>query len=487
MLLAVTLFISIVCGSLLHWYEDTFNVSVAEILFTVQGPLAGADSHFMQSTLPYVIPAVMAFFLVFFLLLKLISTYKKALSTSSRDKSRCLGSALKLIFVVSCSAAFFTLAEADHVLKVSSFIIHKLDTTTIYEDYYIEPESSKITSDNPRNLIYIVMESMETTYASEKYGGHQKENNYIPNLTQMADENISFSNSSMLGGFRSLTGTTWTMGSLFSTESGIPFAFPIDGNEMGNKMTEFAGGTTTLGDILQEKGYYQEFLCGSDGDFAGRKMFFKQHGYDRVYDLYSAIDDGYVRKANAWWGLEDRKLYKIAKKELTRISKKDKPFNLTLLTVDTHHVDGWVCRYCHDTYPDQLANVVVCADNQIYYFIEWCRQQPWYENTTIIIQGDHPRMDNSLVDGVDYLDRTIYNCFINSPYDKSSLKTKRREFASFDMFPSILSSIGFSVPGNRLGLGTNMFSSRKTLSEQIGYEKLDKELKKGSSYYKRFY
>lgn len=483
---SLTLIIGIIGRSLLNWYEDTFNVSIAEIIFTIQGPLAGADSHFLRSALLRCLPSLISFLLLLSVIVALFRYYGTITDSPLNIRKRPIAVILCFFTLFSSLNAFITLSEADEVLQVSSFLASKLDKTTIYDDYYVKPDINAITAEKPRNLIYIIMESMETTYASEETGGAQRVNNYIPRLTELADEHISFSNTEKLGGFRSLTGSTWTMGSIFSTESGIPFAFPIDGNHMGS-LDKFASGTITLGDILHGKGYYQEFLCGSDGEFAGRKMFFEQHGYDRVYDLYSAIDDGYVKKANKWWGLEDRKLYRIAKDELSRLSESDEPFNLTMLTVDTHHVDGWVCKFCKDQYPDQLANVVRCADNQVYNFIDWCKKQPWYENTTIIIQGDHPRMDNSLVDGLDPLDRTIYNCFINAPYDKAAIKTKQREFTAFDMFPSILASAGFSIPGDRLGLGTNIFSPRKTLSEQMGYEKLDRELQKGSDYYKRFF
>ncbi|MCR5673054.1 MAG: hypothetical protein K6F87_05000, partial [Lachnospiraceae bacterium] len=61
------------------------------------------------------------------------------------------------------------------------------------------PDETKIKSDKKKNLIYIYMESMETTYASREVGGEQPENNYIPNLTRIADENISFSDEEGLG------------------------------------------------------------------------------------------------------------------------------------------------------------------------------------------------------------------------------------------------------------------------------------------------
>jgi phosphatidylglycerol--membrane-oligosaccharide glycerophosphotransferase len=183
-----------------------------------------------------------------------------------------------------------------------------------------------------------------------------------------------------------------------------------------------------------------------------------------------------------WWGFEDAILYEIAKDELTRLAAEDQPFNFTFLTVDQHYLDGYVCELCGDEYDVQLANVLACSDRLLADFIDWCKQQDFYEDTVIVISGDHPRMDTTLVDGIDYADRTIYNCFINT--DRTiALSEKNREFTTLDMFPTVLSALGFDIEGDRLGLGTDLFSSTTTLAEELGYEYLQQELSKSSLYY----
>ena len=124
-----------------------------------------------------------------------------------------------------------------------------------------------------------------------------------------------------------------------------------------------------------------------------------------------------------------------------------------------------------------------CADRQIAEFIAWCKQQPFYEDTVIIISGDHPRMDKVLVENEpDFLERTIYNCFINAQVE-GSINMKNRDFTSMDMFPTILASLGYQIEGNRLGLGTNLFSQRETLAEEMGVLELQKQLNMQSDYY----
>ena len=87
---------------------------------------------------------------------------------------------------------------------------------------------------------------------------------------------------------------------------------------------------------------------------------------------------------------------------------------------------------------------------------------------------------SSMFDSNDY-DRSVYNVYINSACE--SKNTNNRKFTTFDYYPTTLAALGFDIDGNRLGLGTNLFSKRQTLAEEIGIDKLDDELSKNSKYY----
>lgn len=483
------LFFLLVVRTIVSWYIDTFGVKIQEVLFTLTSPLEGADTDFLKDALTYCLPVIFIGILGIVgwrILDKKINDRVNVFLKGSIGKKNFSVNLLKVYrgFMLPMSIVLLlcTLKYVDDSLQISSYVKIKNTPTTIYEDYYVNPQEVEITaSGRTKNLIYIYMESMETTYASIEDGGAQ-EINYIPYLTEMARQNVSFSDSEKLGGFHSNTGSGWTMGALLTTTAGIPYSIPVEGNSMDQHET-FLPGAITLGDILQEKGYYQEFLCGSDGSFAGRDKYFLQHGDYEIFDYYTAIEEGYIEEDySVFWGLEDEILYEIAKDELLKLSAKGKPFNFTMLTVDTHHVEGYVCNLCEDEYPVQTANVARCADKQIYHFIEWCKQQDFYEDTVIVITGDHPRMDTALVENVDYYDRTIYNCIINSDTVAEGMQSNR-EFTSLDIMPTTLAAMGWQFDIERLGLGTNLFSDTQTLAEELGFEKLDEELGKYSNYY----
>lgn len=60
-----------------------------------------------------------------------------------------------------------------------------------------------------------------------------------------------------------------------------------------------------------------------------------------------------------------------------------------------------------------------------------------------------------------------------------------REFGHFDIFPTILDSLGVNIKNNRLGLGVDLVSKEKTLLENK--EDFDlKDLSKKSKIYENF-
>ncbi len=472
------------------WYAQTYNLEFKELLYTLASPLKGTG----QSTISLIVSTCLPWALAGAILYAVI-----AVVLAQKKKHFQL---LRRIGAGFCAAVLlFSVVFAFFALRLPNYIETLTQKTTLYEEYYVDPEKVAITADGEtKNLIYIYLESMETTYASSAIGGSQPIANYIPNLTELTGEGLTFTDKEegQLGGFHSVNGTTWTIAALLSMTSGIPFSFPV-GDQGHNTMSNrqyFASGLTTLGDILAEKGYRQEFLCGSDATFGGRRTYFEQHGNYEIFDLYTAREEGYIAKDYyKWWGYEDSILFEIAKDELLELAAGDQPFNFTMLTVDAHHVNGFVCDECDYTAPDsdasdteknenKLSTVLRCTDRQVAAFVEWCQAQDFYEDTVIIITGDHPRMDTTLVSGVSYYDRTIYNCIFNAAVTPQG-ETTLRTFTSLDMFPTTLAAMGFSIEGDRLGLGTNMFSSRQTLAEELGYQYLNTELNKYSEYYVR--
>ena len=76
--------------------------------------------------------------------------------------------------------------------------------------------------------------------------------------------------------------------------------------------------------------------------------------------------------------------------------------------------------------------------------------------------------------------RSVYTVYLNALLEPR--RQINRQFRVFDAFPTLLSSIGVMIEGDRLGLGTDLFSDRKTLTEEMGEEQLTQALRKRSAY-----
>lgn len=465
-----------------RWYIRVYDrVNFDSILYTLTANLAGSSStlflKYVWGGLLPTIAACVALILPACLLIR---------------KGKIKKSWHLTLPIVLLSVGLIVFAAFDSQLV--EYIVYTNQPSTLYEDEYRDPSKVTITfPEEKRNIIYIMLESYELSFTSEEQGG-ALEHDAISELYKLAQENINFSQNDGVGGFRPSTGATWTIGAMVSQTSGIPLA-PIAGadaqeseeGEYGEEGT-FLPGATTLTDILHEAGYYQALMVGSDADFGNRKLYFESHNMDKVYDLYTAQQDGIVEPDynDGWWGMEDYYLYEYAKQELTKISQLDQPFAFTMLTVDTHHVSGhWSELCCDNEFERQYDNVFSCASRQAAAFLAWIMEQPFYENTTVIIVGDHCSMDADYFrDNVDddYV-RRVYNCFINTADTVNADNTKNREFTTIDLFPTTLAAIGCTIEGDRLGLGTNLFSGEQTLSERWGYDELCEKLFGGRSYY----
>ena len=273
--------------------------------------------------------------------------------------------------------------------------------------------------------------------------------------------------------------------------SGVTINENIVSNDTLNAKWEsennYLPGIWAIGDILNEQGYNQEFMIGSDGKFAGRSSYFSGHGNYDIFDYYTAIDKNYIDKDYyEWWGFEDKKLFKYAKNEIQKLSKEDAPFNFTMLTVDTHFTGGYVCDLCEQEYNDQYSNVIACSSAQVAEFLDWLSEQDFYKDTTVVISGDHLTMDSDYISkqGADLFDRRTYVAIVNGNAVNTQSNIQRK-YTTVDLFPTTLVAMGVKIEGNRLGLGVNLYSGEKTLYERYGKDYLEVELLKDSKLYRQ--
>lgn len=472
MMITLISVVSILLSSSIVWMFQTWNnLTMDELMYQVNAPIEGTNSDIILDYIHTCVPS--AIIVIFCVAIICIGLHKN---------KKNYHIALAILLITSLLSAIYYFHMAWERLDIKNYSESKNTYSSFIDNNYVDPRSVEITfPEQKRNLIYIFLESMETTY-SDKASGGAFDKGCIPELTTLAQENEDFSGDDKeINGATPMSGATWTMGAMFAQTSGLPLNIPIQGLNMDTQETFFPD-LVTLGDILAGEGYSQTLMIGSDATFAGRKLYFTEHGNYAMKDYYYEIDKGNIPEDYyVWWGYEDKKLFEYAKEELLETANQGQPFNFTMLTVDTHFEDGYLCEDCGDEFGEnKYANVMACSSKKVKEFIEWIQQQDFYENTTIVVCGDHLTMDSDFCNEIDSgYDRKVYTAYINSAVVPESIGT-RRNYTTFDMFPTTLASLGAEIQGNRLGLGVNLFSNVPTLEEVYGKDEMNAEVAKSS-------
>ena len=463
---------ALVTWTLGYWHDITFD----EIVFYLGSPLEGTAGNVITAfVLKVAVPTVLA--AVIFAVLSVVLLKK------DKDKTRKVLSCV--LILAAAAVSVIQLVRADRRYGILRYIRAQNSSSEFVDNYYVAPSKDNVRfPEKKRNLIFIYLESMETTYTDKAHGG-DFDKDVIPELRELAlKEGECFDGSrERLNGGHVITGATYTMSGIVAQTAGIPIAGGKT-NAATSHADTFYPGIRTLGDILKDEGYNQAFMCGSPVSFGSREVYLKSHGCDDFFDYGYAAANGYIPKGyKVWWGFEDSKLFDFAKTKVKDMASSDKPFALTILTADTHFEDGYVCDLCKKDFDTQYSNVIACSSKQVSEFVKWLKQQDFYENTTIILSGDHITMDADYCKDVDpQYERRTYTNIINSSV--TPVNDRHREYTTFDIFPTTLAAIGAKIEGNRLGLGTNLFSDNPTLYERFGKAVLEDELTKDSKFFR---
>ena len=463
------------------WSISQFgSIGFDSILFTMFAGLDGTDLAIVMSYLKRTFFQTIGFWAVTVFIVFFRSKKTIYLNFFKKIKLRIFPFSRILKVILSVFLSILLCFTAASQIGIIDYVKTSAKVSNIFENKYVDPATANIVfPEKKRNIIWITVESLETTFMDKSEGGALS-HNAIPNLTDLAKNYVNFSHNKGIGGGSVITGTGWTMAATVAQTAGIPLKTTANINGKDS----FLPGVTTYMDILKNNGYYQAFMIGSQSRFAYLDVYLNRHGISKIYDYETAKVDGIISQDyKVWWGMEDKRVFEYARKELTKISQQSQPFSFTIQTIDTHFSNGYVCDLCQNDFERQYDNVYACSDRQVAEFIKWAKNQPFYENTTIVIVGDHITLDNNYIKSAvdsDY-NRRVFNCFINSAVQAQ--RPKEREFCSVDLFPTILASLGCTIEGDRLGMGTNLFSAKQTLAEEMGIDEFNMQLSYASNYY----
>ena len=328
----------------------------------------------------------------------------------------------------------------------------------LYKTYYVSPDSVQIKfPSKPKNLIFIMLESMGVEHIKA-----------LEELKVLQEENVSF-----LPGGESIAMQGWTIGSQIAKYCGVPLKFPVY-----DSIQVFLPNAFCIQDLLDKNGYRQLFVQGTDKKFSSFGYFIETHSNVEMHDFLYYEKTGQVGNAKSGWGIDDSRLFELLKEELDKMPD-NQPFAVYSMTMDTHWPMGFVGKNCDIGTNDlndksgTYRTALKCSSKYVKEFLDWAKTKKWFDNTLIVIQGDHiiPKtLRNLLSMPPSDSSKYWYNVFINAPKPENVY----RNFSAFDIYPTIVEMMGAKLgDGHRLALGTSLLSKEKTLLEILGRIKLD--------------
>lgn len=343
-----------------------------------------------------------------------------------------------------------TLADYYTAPKVQTSLADSESIVKTGADGVADPE--RTSAAGKKNLVLIYLESIEETWADDSLF----ELNMLEPVQKATDGWAS------IPSLQQYEGGGWTMAGIVGTQCGIPLrtatanADNDDLNDLGSEgheVEKFLPRAHCLGDVLQDEGYRSVFLGGANANFAGKKQFLSGHGYDEIDDLNVWLEQGETETREDW-GLSDRRLFEHAKEKVTELHDAGQPFNLTMLTLDTHE---WphVYDYCDVTTKEPMTSITFCSMEQVAGFVDYMGEQGYLEDTTVVLMGDHRKIaveSNSFWNEIQDLEnRTIFN----RVWSPDGVKFARDEIDQLSMFPTILELMGLELVDHRAGIGVS--------------------------------
>ncbi len=234
--------------------------------------------------------------------------------------------------------------------------------------------------EHPSNLVLVYLESfnlMLTEFAD--YPG------LTPRINEFKERFHSFSNIRSSGYF--------TMEGIANSQCGTVLNMEHANNSLLTREGRLPS-LPCLGDVLRSAGYRQVYLGGAKLVFAGKGMFFRDHGYDEVIGWEYWRERGHERISN--WGLSDAELFDQAFEYVRDMHGGPMPFNLTLLTLGTH-LPGFKYEGCPKYTDDdnkRFLNAIHCTDFLLGRFMDRLVAAGILEDTVLFIQADHGVFEN---------------------------------------------------------------------------------------------
>lgn len=316
----------------------------------------------------------------------------------------------------------------------------------------------------PISVVWIYVESFEGTFRDgRKFPG------LVPAFNKEAQSALQFDQI----GQAPFTG--WTIAGQMASQCGFPSL------EARTLLHSDPIKHPCIGDILGRAGYTRVYLNGASMSFVSQGAFWTHHGFSAhgtndVRDLA-----GSPNAPLSSWGAYDDTLFQAGLNTYHRLRAAGAPFELVLMTMDTHEPHGFPTPACADEQASapplwrahRNLEAVHCLDRTLVGFVRALRRD-LPDNVLVVVQNDHlmpgPGDDAELLGALpDRRDQLLVWGRRITP------RTDHRSATMFDVAPTVLHLLGYTPKG--LGFGRDLLDpTTRTLVEAQGWPWVNKQM-----------
>lgn len=253
-----------------------------------------------------------------------------------------------------------------------------------------------------KNIIVILAESLQTFPMEHQLAGQD----ITPVLNELiSKETFYFSNFYEQVGWGNTSDSEFVVHNGFYPSTTTYSYQAYEGNDF-----------YTLPIHLKKQGYSTMVFHGNDPDFWGRREAYPDQGIDTFYSA-----EEYEMNEIIGLGLSD---YELFKQSIPWLHETPEPFYGFYITVSCHHPFILPEEYqwldmpeeYEDTYLGNYLQSVHYMDRQIGYFLNVLKDEGFYDDSAIIIYGDHQGVDMRNIEIEEQVSR-----FMKKPYEEDEM------------------------------------------------------------------
>ncbi len=252
-----------------------------------------------------------------------------------------------------------------------------------------------------RNLIVIQIESLQDFVIGRKVGGQE----ITPNLNKWVEESFYFTNVFQQIGAGNTSDAEFIMNTSIYPAGETPTSSVIDDKEL-----------PSLPYLLRDKGYHTATFHADTIKYWDRHIMYPALGFNEYYDI-----EYYGEEDLVGFGPSDGYFYNKTMDVFRDYKEDGKPFYAHVLSLTSHTPFEMPADKEYLNLPDEYEGTLVgnyfqsvrYADETLGQFFQELKDEGLWENSIIVLYGDHSGLHGRLVEDHDV---KLLRDFLGSPY-----------------------------------------------------------------------